>query len=189
MKKAISLLLGAVLLLTGCGSWAPNGETRIQSDIAVLEYNDLRDNYMERPTFVSLRQRIGAEPALQIEVDQYGVEDGQLYFTPQSAQPLIDQIDKYLEWEAIALERGDQIDRKIGEAPSISGFKYVTSFFSGNAKSHYFVLGQCIMGCLTGIDQKYRFYFDHENAVRLQGLLTQFRDGKVQALNEDEVYK
>lgn len=181
------IVMIACLGLAACGTWKSNGETMVESELRVSNYNDLVDEYRIRPTFVSLRERVGAPPMLQISVDRYGPESGDLWLTKEAAEELIVQVEKYFQWADIAESRGDQVDKKIGDVRSAGGFRYATSFFSANSKDHLFVVASCSLGCSVRSDE--RHYFDKENAKRLQRLLREFASGDLKPLNQDAVYR
>lgn len=177
------------LSLAACGTWKPGGETRIQSNVVVLEYNDLRDQYSPRPTFVSLRERYGAERMLQIRVDRYGPEAGDLFITKKGAEGLIRAIAKYDDWAEIAMERGDQIDKEIATIKGGEGVTYQANFHSGSPSRHFLVITPCSMGCLGANKASDRFYFDRSGAEKLKDMLIRFRGGDMPIPEANKVYR
>jgi|GEM_PF-2444054 len=186
--KWVTLVL-TCLSLAACGTWKPGGETRIQSNVVVLEYNDLRDQYSPRPTFVSLRERYGAERMLQIRADRYGPEAGDLFITKKGAEGLIRAIAKYDDWAQIAMERGDQINKEIATVKGGEGITYKADFHSGSPSRHFLAITPCSMSCLGANKASDRFYFDREGAERLRGVLVRFASGSMPASEADHIYQ
>lgn len=185
--KGIILALG-VMLLAGCaGSIQGGTETRLNSDLRVSDYNDASDRYTERPTFVSKVERIGTGEMLWIKVDKYGVNED-LYIPIQSVPDLSAAINKYFEWEGKAKARGDQIDKRIAKIDGWAQFKLDTMFFSASPESHYFVISQCVLGCLSA-DATDEFLFDRKNSSRLKLLLSDFANGKLKTVDVDAIYQ
>lgn len=183
------LIFGACLLalLAGCtGSLKPNAATRLDTPLVVRDFNDASDQYAARPTFVSLVERYQTGMMLSIKVDLYGT-NAHLYIPEQSVAELLPLIDKYLEWEALAMERGDQLQKEIGAAPGWGAFKLNLLFFSGAMGSHFLVVRQCALGCFGG-EGDYSFYFDREGAQQLRDLAVDLRDGNLKMLDVDKVY-
>lgn len=185
--KTVFLIIGLIFLYGCAGSIQSGTETRLNSDLRASDYNDASDQYTERPTFVSKVERIGTGEMLWIKVDQYGTDEN-LYIPIQSVPELTSAIDKYFEWEAKAKSRGDQIDKKIAKINGWAQFKLDTLFFSASPESHYFVIRQCVLGCLSA-DATDEFYFNRENSSKLKMLLSDFDSGNLKSLDVDAIYK
>lgn len=190
----LSVVALAVALLSGCASVA--AETRISSALSASEYNDVASRYMERPTFVSIQEFSDGETSLRVEMDEYG--DGYdpnlkittphyTFFAKKNVPAYLALIDKYLEWEVLASQRGDLIERLIGEAKTRAGggeMNLKFEFFSSGAANHMLILSLCAFG--TCVDET---GFTKSNVIILRGLLVDFESGKVGQKNLDGVYK
>lgn len=162
--------------------------TRISSNVQAMEYNSISANYLERPTFVKLRENMGGEQVLVITMDAYGTENADIYIPPSAAPEVLGFIEKYEEWEALARERGDMITRDIGEVPNFTGFRLKAEFHSGNEDRHFLVLSQCVWACGLS-DGGTSQYFSREQAKNLKSLLSDYISGDIQPTKEDEVYR
>ena len=186
MKKIILLMVMAAL--SGCmGSVKSGSETRLDTPLVIRDFNDVSDDYAARPTFVSVVERHQSGKMLSIKVDLFGA-DSHLYIPEEAVPSLLPMVDKYLEWEAMASERGDQLDKEIGSVSGWGAFKLKLHFFSGNVDWHYLVIRQCAFTCM-GAESEDAFYFDRKGAEDLRRLLVQLGDGSLQTLNTDEVYQ
>jgi len=187
MKKPSYILILLILMVAGCGTWQPGGATRVPTELRVLAYNDISDAYLPRPTFLTLRERVGASSMLQITVDQYG-EDSDLYISKAAAPLLSDAVSKFAEWEAIAMQRGDLLDKEIAVVEGEAGMEYTASLHSGNETLHYMVIRQCYSACSYAQDSE-TYYFDRENALILKATLDDFSSGRIQPKDSDLIYK
>ena len=184
----IAALMLSTLLVAGCtGAIQPNTETRLDSELAVLDFNDSADAYLERPTFVSLVERYGSGKMLSIKVDLYGT-DSHLYVPLESSADVTSMIDKYLSWQETATERGDQIEKEISTVDGWGAFKLKGIFFSGGVGRHFLVINQCAMGCIGASSEDY-FYFDKSNAQHFKKLIHDMQSGRLKMLDVDSIYK
>lgn len=183
MKWMVLFLCGA---LVGCmGAIDRNSERRVSSDLAVLDFNDVYDRYTPQATAVSLVDRHQSGQMLSIFVDLYG-RNSHLYIPEERADEVVPLIEKYLEWESMASERGDQLEKEIGVASGWTGFKLQTKFFSAGAKDHLLVIRQCVLSCGSSHDDT--FYFDRAGAVKLLELLDGLKSHSL-AVTDDSVYQ
>lgn len=187
MKNPYYILILLSLMVAGCGTWEPGGETRVPTELRVLGYNDISDAYLPRPTFLTLRERVGASPMLQITVDQYG-QDSDLYISKAAAPLLSDAVSKFAEWEEIAMQRGDLLDKEIAVVEGEVGMQYQVSFHSGNQALHYMVIRQCYSACSYTRESE-TYYFDKKNAFILKETLDDFSSGVIQPKDSDLIYK
>lgn len=184
MKWMVLFLCGA---LVGCmGAIDRNSERRVSSDLAVLDFNDVYDRYTPQPTSVSLVDRVQSGPMLSIYVDQYGA-NSHLYIPEESAEALAALIKKYLEWEALASERGDQLDKEIGATKGWGEFNLTAHFSSVGGASHILTLEQCISSCRS-VRAQYFFHFDRRGAEELLALLDGLRSDTL-AVTDDSIYQ
>ena len=152
---------------------------------------------MERPTFVSIQSFSDRNTALKVEMDEYGtgydpalkiVTPHLKYFDKRFVANYLPLIDKYLEWDALATERGDQIERDIGKAQTWGNGAEVTldfSIYSGSAGSNYLTIKSCAVG--TCGDK--HLMLTRTNAIVLRKLLADFGSGTIGLQNLDGVYK
>ena len=176
------------IIVAGCaGAMRAKTETHLNTPLHVLDFNDMSDRYSERPTFVSLVERHQADLMLSINVDLFG-QDSYLYIPREDVSRLLPLIDKYLEWREIANQRGERLDREIGEVDGWGSFNLKLSFFSGAADHHFLVIRQCVAGCISASNEQ-DFYFDARNARLFRDLLVGLRDGNLQMLDADQIYK
>lgn len=188
--------IAALVALAACTTLGQT--TSLTSRLKASEYNDVAADYLERPTFVSLQTYSNGNTALVVEMDEYGpgfdaatgtATEGlySLRFDAKEVANYVAVIDKYFEWEKLALERGDMIDRKIGStrAVNVNGdFDIEFSVFSGTATKHNLVAELCRFGTCS-----IELHFDRSNAEILRTLLIDFGNGKVSHLDVDGIYR
>lgn len=175
------------LILAGCTTIEQS--TRLSTNLEAREYNSVYAKYMDRPTFTSIEKMSDGNTVLAISRDNYGTTFSPLRFSKDYVSQYTVLIDKYLEWNQLAISRGDAITKDIGKAQtwgnSMSGTLKFT-FHSGNSTVHYLSISFCAAGtCLD--DQS--LYFDSKNARELKNLLVQLGSGLVEAKNENDIYK
>lgn len=184
---AVAALLVAGLL--GACASAPTKETRISTRLEGLEFNSVASQYRTRPTVVKIFEYGDRPDTLLVSVDLYGNRTGWASFFKGLAPAYIAHIDKFLEWEALARERGDALTREIGRAPSPSGgtkADLLFSFHSGNERSHFLTITFCMsMTCATGSG----LTLDVAGAKELRALLLRFDAGELKHIPVDQVYK
>lgn len=185
MKKVIVFIFS--IFLVACTT--VQEETRVSSDLKVSQFNSLSYNFMGRPTFVSLESMSDGEKVLAISMDDYGSSSSLLRFSAKHVDDYRKIIDKYYQWEKLALERGDVFTKHLGEATTwgniISG-SLSFDFHSGNAANHYLLIKFCSLGkCLDDN----AFYFDMKNTHILESLLKRLKNGEIEQTNLDAVYQ
>lgn len=185
----------ALVALAGCTT--VKDETRIPSNLSASEFNDVASQYMERPTFVAVQSFSDGRTALRVEMDEYGtgydptlkiVTPHVTYFDKRFVAEYLPLIDKYLEWEALAAQRGDLIERPIGEAKSQGAGAEVTlkfGIYSSSSATHLLVIETCVIGTCSGKSLS----VTRPNAFTLKTLLADFASGKVDQENIDSIYK
>lgn len=185
---AIAIAAGSALVLAGCATTSQS--TRLSTGLQAAEFNSVSSTYLPRPTYVSLQTMSDAPSVLLIEMEQYGraLEPGglraQFRMLPEGIDDYLALIDRYDEWRELATERGDSITREIGRAPAWHG-ELKFEFHSGNAQNHYLLIAFCAVG--TCLDDN-SIAFDADNVSRLRGILTQWQDGEISALDVDSIY-
>ena len=196
-SKLAAPVLAAVLggaALGGCTTVAQ--ETRISTPLSASEYNDIAARYMERPTFATVQAMTDGQEVLRLEMDTYGrnvdpttgiEKPYTMVFDKRFVGEYLTLIDKYLEWEKLALERSDLIEKDLGSASTWSGLggtgRLDFSFYSASASNHVLTIEYCAVGtCINP------FNFTHPNVVELRKLLENFSAGRVGQADVDGIY-
>lgn len=194
MKSSILALCG--LALASCTTLSQ--QTSISTPLRASQYNSVASQYLERPTFVSLQSYSDGATVLRVTMDEYGygagASSGQnvaLSYSAAFDSRYVDQylalIEKYQEWATLASSRGDVIEKEIGDAPTWANMgsgKLRFEMFSGNASSHYLVVGFCLTTCVNE-----RLMFDVDDAAYLKDILARFGEGELEQLNVDQIYQ
>lgn len=205
MKLLISVLLTTILI--GCASVeAPEYvNTRLNTDFKILIYNDLSADYVERPTFGSITEYPNKEftKRLGFQADGFGQEYVQylgyidkkisLRVYEKTADSFIKAIDKYLEWEKQAVENQHQFEKLITVTPRdyvSADFEesYKLGFFSGNQHTHYFYFTSCMHNNILKEKCHDTGYLDKKNALRFKEVVTNFKNGNIEAKNISDEY-
>jgi hypothetical protein len=179
------LLIFIAILFFGCTTASNTNITKIPIEFNASAYNNIANNYLERPTFATLyTPKNGNDPWINISMETYGFNQaGQNViinaFNKSSASSYIELIDKYLEWETLATKDKDIINKKIGSAKS-KIFNINFTFYSANENSHYLTIG------MPGADQQ---YFSKPNALALKELLLNLNNHKLKPLDSSEKYR
>jgi hypothetical protein len=182
-------------LATACTTLS--SETRIPSTLQASEFNDTASQYMERPTFVSVQSFSDGNIALQVLVDEYGTGyDPALgittphttFFDKRYVADYLPLFDKYSEWEALAAERGDLIDREIGTAKTwgVGGdIELRFGIYSPKTSQHLLTVERCAFG--TCVNKALNL--TRSNASALRSLLVDFAAGRIGHVDTQGVYK
>lgn len=186
MNKIISLTIG-MLLLAGCAG--VEQIDRIESKISAKEFNDLTSSYENRPTFMSVRKHSNGTESLTFEMDLYGSGVSTRDFDKTRISEYVATIDKYIEWEAKAVSKGDIFTKEIATIKAggtQSDYKYKFVFHSGNAKKHYLTITVCTwIMCIPENDQVY----DLSNAKMLKSTLLDYKEGLITVENISSQYQ
>lgn len=168
----LMLTISISALLSACAGAIDRASTaRVESDLAVMEFNSIASKYMERPTFVQVSQLIGGPQILLVEYDAYGMYSGyEKIYRADQAVLINGYINKYLEWAKEASKHGDLIDKEIGMAKAMGGAPIRLSIYSASSERHLLSVETCTLG-ICGED-KYVHYMDEKNAIKLSELLT-----------------
>lgn len=188
-NRLIGLLLVSSFILAGCAS--VSSTTRISSNISAKEFNSIASKYMDRPTFVSIEFMSDSAEVLTVQMNGYKKPQHTscwtVRFDKKYAAQYIAFITKYLDWESIAVKRGDTLSKEIGQAKTwssgVDGYiKF--GFYSGNELSHYLTLDFCAAGTCIPTN----IMFDRRNAENLRELLTDFLVGDMPVKADMSVY-
>lgn len=107
------------------------------------------------------------QKVLSVRIDAYGSAYHQVMFYERDVPRYIAAIDKYLEWEKMALEKGDILEKEIATIPAPSGLNIYFVFHSGNHTNHYLGVGHSDKG-LLGKTSAVSFVLTRENALVLK---------------------
>jgi hypothetical protein len=161
------LILASILAaLSGCMAGMVEAQQGINSNLVVLDYNDLSSQYMPRPTFVSINKMRDGHNALLVKMNAYGVHEKGVRFFERDVDKYIAAIDKYIEWAKIAENNGDVIEKDISIIPTPNGDN-VTIAFQSNGHVQYLIIGS--HDSLMGTNRI--MALDEENALVLKKLL------------------
>ena len=176
-----------VVLLAGCaGTLDKSSITRVDSDLTVLDYNDITNRYADQPTFVDVGKRNGAGKMLIVEADLYG-PGATFYFPEEDALATVQIINKYFDWRKTAMERGDTLKKGLGKASSWSQFDNRFRFFSANPSRHLLEVKLCPLGCSSSNNPV--IYFDEQGARELKALLLALQQGDLNTRDSDAIYQ
>lgn len=183
------IAIAALAALLGVGAAAAKEERKISPSFSALDFNDVTSNYLEVPTFVTLSDLNKGDSEFRVEFDKYGVNeyglDYEMVRFRKSAIPEYRaHIAKFLEWEAIASEDGDILDKEIGTAAGIRG-KLKFLFHSGSAQRHFLVIRFCTIGVCTDSD----LVLDRQGAEGLGADLAAFAERGVAPVKIDDKYR
>jgi hypothetical protein len=192
--KQKQIWAGAVLALA-LGGCASTPSTRITTLLAGSDFNSISSQYTTRPTEVLLLEG-STSKTLLIEMEAYNTYNPTLGLHQPYRVPFEDKyvgdylplIDKYFEWEAQAISRGDALEKEIGRAKTSSGFgsggaELIFTFYSGSSSRHHLVVEQCLATCLEPIN------FDRANVIELRRLLVALQKNELQMLDVDNIYQ
>ena len=185
------------LLLASASLYA--GQIELGSPVSARIYNSVAAQYISTPTFAMLSDD-GKD--LRIKIKRYGVNKISKLdveysaFNLESVGPVLVAISKFLEWEEIAAGRGDILNKTISSNVPVFSFGNVRTFsiFSANENSRYLAISDCdgekINVCMLAGQENFTWYLDRAEAIRLQILFNDFKNGalKEKAIPEG-VYK
>jgi hypothetical protein len=184
MKRTISAsIIAAVLGLAGCVTYPQY--PRLNVDISAVRYNDIASTNFAYPLVVEHTDKM-----LILKAQEYTSMPSQFMIDKKIIPDFLSAIDKYLEWESLATARGEQITKKIS-AISYHGANLVIRFHSANRSTHLFTVGirSKILGDDVVAPGVSDLTLDKANTLKLKKLIIDFRDGAIQPLNTDSIYK
>jgi hypothetical protein len=183
MRSGFPILVGACLvaLFAGCST---TNQTRLNTNIRAVRYNDLAWDYYPYPLRIEFDGK-----RLIIHPTEYGGKS-RFWVSKKSSPDFIAAIDKYAKWEQTATERGDQITKTIDRI-SYGGMWMVAQFHSGNSTTHFISFGirSQVLGENAKVSGVADLVLDKENALAFRKLLVDFRDGRIETTDLDEVYR
>lgn len=175
MKRLVNIcLIIASTVLYGCAS--PVVESRVSSTLKSYEYNDVYATYMPRPTFITIEQ-FKSTRFLHIKMNEYGntgtnsLKVKHVAFNITNVDDYITMIDKFLKWESTAQERGDLLEKHIGNVDAVSNLSF--DFYSANKERHYLIITT-----VNGGYRQWDTYYPRNEAETLRQLLVDFKKNK-----------
>lgn len=186
------MIAAAALGLVGCAT--VSNETRVPAGFTAREFNTITSRYEERPTFARVQSMSSGSEILRIEMDQYGSTASQYYgmdynhtipFRRAEAPQYQAAIERFLEWEATARERGDILDgREIDRVSAFNGGAIRFSLYSGNASAHFLMMTYCAVGTCLESDS---LFLDRAGAEGLHALMSRWLAGELVAQSGDDL--
>lgn len=195
MFKALAAAMSFGLIVAACTT--VSSETRLASPFKASEFNDVTSQYLERPTFLSIQSFSDGNTALKVLMDEYGtgysatlgvVTEHATYFDQRYVPTYLPLIDKYLEWETLARERGDLIEREIGSTKtwgSAGDIDMKFSIYSASQSLHLLVVQACVLGTCT----EKALHLSRPNVEKFRGVLADFGRGDIGNISDDAVYR
>lgn len=173
MKKWLyTAAIAICLALSGCNTSINTAATNVPLNFSASIYNSVYSQYMERPTFAEMLTKTNGNSWINIQTkkygpDKYGLDTISNAFLQSEVDTYIAYIDKFLQWDETATKDKDIFDKDIGTAKTVVfGMKF--SFHSGNATTHYLVIG-------SGEEQ----YYTRQAAIGLKELLIKFKNNEL----------
>jgi hypothetical protein len=185
MKRFLSAGVLAVAL-AGCATVTE--ERRYPTGFSGRLYNSVSSQYSARPTEARVLKLSDGGEALSVDVTlwapgQYGQTSVGVSYLRGNGTAYAAMFAKFLEWDALATERGDVFTKVMGRAPTGNGELEFT-FHSGAKGSNYLSVGFCVVGpCIS------HTYYDPVAVRGLRDLVAKFEAGQMPAAQPQGVYK
>ncbi len=181
--KIVSLVAFLALLVAGCITY-PNF-LRVNASVDYCEYSPL----MKSDLVVPLVIEVSGE-ALYVKLLSHPTKRTQVVVERRSAQAFVSALDKFLEWHALAEQRGDCLSKRIGGV-SYNGFNYAIRFYTAAEGKHYLLIGvrSKILGDGPIEPDALDLSLDSANALRLRNVLMAFSENRLDISNKDGTYK
>ncbi len=185
MRGVLAVLSVAVLV---AGS-AQAEKQKVTAGFAALDYNSFSSDYVEVPTFVTLVTTRKGGDVMEVEYDpfgrdEYGIDTEFTRFRREAVPEYRAFLAKFLQWEAVAREDGDQFDKEIGRAAGVRG-KLKFEFRSASASTHLLAVDFCTIGmCLD-----HPMLLNRQGAEGLDAALASFAERGVQPVDIDGKYQ
>ena len=182
MKFPLIVSLSA-LLLAGCITYPETA--RVNASLAYSEYNPATKSDVTTPLTVEVGGDI-----LYVKLFSHPLKRTQVMIDRSKAGEFIAAIDKYLSWEKLARERGDQLSKKIGSV-SFGGANYVIRFYTAAGDKHYLLMGvrSKVLGDGPIEPDIYDLSFDRENAEKLKSIIESFSGNRLSQEDKSQIYK
>ncbi len=171
------------MILGGCVTY-PDA-TRVNASLSYSEYNPVTKSDVSTPLTVEVGGDI-----LYVKLFSHPIKRTQVMVHRDKAGEFSAAIEKFLAWEEIASERGDQVSKKIGSV-SFAGANYVIRLYTATAGKHYLLMGvrSKILGDGPIEPDVYDLSFDRANAEKLKAIIADFAVNQLPQSNQDQIYK
>jgi hypothetical protein len=186
MKNLNFAILGCTIALAGCNSTPITSEARINTKVAITEYNSVASKYYNQPTFAKLKETKGKGEILSYTAEKYGTGSFRLSIHKDDITVVTSTIDKYLKWEETANKDGDIFTKEITppyESKVNSTLMFSWKFYSGNAKNHFLVEETCMWGNCSSIT------LNKASAINLKSDLLRWNAGGFSSKGVEETNK
>lgn len=185
MKSALYIAIA----LFFCVANAIGAEKRIDSTLAVLNYNSIAASYMERPTFVKVISLPKGDTGIYVVFSPYRrdnarVAEYQFTLAKSHADDYLAMLDKFSQWAEQASASGDSFTKEIGRASVFPLAKIQFVFHSGNSKSHYLGVNMCSIGVCSDDGA----YLDAKGVEEIRVLLNKLKNGELSAEDVGQKY-
>lgn len=182
----IGLLGLVVFALAACATVTE--QRRYPTGFSGRLYNSVSSQYAARPTEARAMKLSDGLEVLRVEVDlwvrgQYGETSTGVGYVRGNGAAYDAMFAKFLEWDALAKERGDVFTKVMGRAPSGNG-ELEFSFHSGAKGSNYLSVAFCFTGACVA-----HTYYDPAAVRGLRDLVAKFEAGQMPATEPQGVYK
>lgn len=195
------LLLVSILAVTGCTTRADINlrEARFDTGVKISEYNSVASRYLEKATFA---KAIRAD-TIKGDTVKYAAKSYESFYSEGSGYINVKleivvhesdvvhvekAINKYLEWEQKASEKGDTVDKVILKHDSgfnsAKGYEY--GFYSGNSSTHYLTIANC---GVFGSCGKPQVFLGKNSVLALQRDLKMLADGTLVNFSASDEYQ
>lgn len=180
----LAVLLIVTHLVAGCAAGMVETSQRVSSGLRGLQFNSVASDYMTMPTSVNIEKMRDGQKVLSVTVDSYGSIPHNVMFYERDITQCVAAIDKFLEWEKIAVTKQDLLEKEIAAVPAPSGMTIYFVFTSGNERSHYLGIGHTMTGMLGKISAV-SFYLDRVGAAKLRDHLLDLPNQSSKPVSDD----
>lgn len=182
MKKILALVF--CLFVVGCHT--ADKVTKIKSQVEGSVYNSVASNFLPMLTTSMLLDFSDGSQALMYQVDTYkrdqfgSSEKANYTIASYSVNDHLLMLNKFIDWDTKAKNRGDQFTKEIGRVKTINGYSIYT-FHSGNQYSN--LLNVCFTAPESAPCTIQSVTFDVKNVKYIIDDVNKFKDGKFKQLD------
>ena len=151
---------------------------RINTGLSAVRFNDISRSNYEYPVRVEYTEKM-----LLVYAEGYGSMPSTYMITKKMIPELLESIDKYFEWEKLAVERNETITKRI-RSIDYHLTSLVVDFHSANARTHLFTLG-----FIMKPSSVYDLCLTKENVVIFRKLISDYMNDAIQTEKTDSIYK
>lgn len=180
--KLLMVISSLILLLTGCTQRILD-KTEFHTDVSILAYNDIAQNYTEMATSGSIGKYEDGTLRYTLSAPRFGNGFFWVSLPKENVDKAVSLIEKYKSWNDIAIRDGDVINKEIGKISFPGGSSnYTFRFSSGSKYKHFMIIDRCFSDsdCLT------MGAFDINGAKHLSRELKMFKNGSLTYNKKEE---